>query len=275
MPELKLSPAVKKVLWNRPFGKVYPQRPNPAPLAEDGRTVALKTLARYFADLTFYRAGGRDKRTGQRLPPIPFQIPPSRLFVEWPDDEADQALPAIALLAQAPADFEAIGMTAYIDESSRDRHGPGTVAIWLSEYVEEVVIELWADTKAQRRGMLVGVEQAMSPFELMSGLRFLMPDYYDQLCCFELLTREVVDDEEAVRVRRKARFVARLRFNCVAVVNVEELNWSVVVEVKDNQSAIDTDAPTQPPTQVPEIPEPDPRRPPEIEGDPEPPPSCP
>lgn len=272
----KFSPEVRKVLWNRPFGTVFPQRPNPAPLAEDGRTVALKTLRKYFADLTFYRPGGRDERSGARLPAIPFQVPAERIHVEWPDDEVNLQLPSIAMLATQPADYEAIGMTVYIDESSRDRFGKGTVVIWLGEYVEELAVELWSDTKAHRRGMLVGIEQALSPYELMAGIRFLMPDYYDQLCCFELLTREVVDDEEAVRIRRKARFVVRLRFNCVAVVNVEEIDWSFALTVKDNQSPPDTPDPAPGATPpVPEVPQPDPARPADIEAPEEPPPSCP
>ncbi len=175
MPE-KLSKEVRDVLWMDPFGTVYPPRPNPPPLVEDGRTVALKTLRRYFEDLTFYRPGGRHPASKERLPPIAFKIPHRDIYVEWPDDETELRLPAIALLAQQAADYDTIGMTTYVDESSQDVYSPGTVLNVMGEYVENFVIDIWADTKPHRRSMLIGLEQALSPFEQMAGLRFIMPD---------------------------------------------------------------------------------------------------
>jgi hypothetical protein len=217
----KLSKKVRDVLWQNPFGTVYPPRPNPPPLPEDGRTVALRLLKLYLADLTFYRPGGRDEKSLARLPSIPFKIPERSIHIEWPDDEVELEMPAIALLAQAPADYEAIGLTNYVDEKTRDKFFPGTVVMLMGEYVEEFVLEIWSETKAHRRSMLIGIEQALSPFEQMAGLRFRMPDYYDQLVTFALQTREIVDDEEAVRVRRRARMVIQMSYCMAALVNVE------------------------------------------------------
>lgn len=237
MPE-KLSKEVLKVLWNQPFGTVYPPRPNPPPLVEDGRTVALRTLKRYFEDLVFYRPGGRDPKSGERLAPIPFSIPARDIHVEWPDDEVELRLPAIALLSQEAANYDAIGLTNYIDEKTRDEFAPGTVVMLMGEYVENIVVEVWANTKAQRRSMLVGIEQALSPLEQMAGLRFVMPDYYGQLVCFSLQSREVVDDEEGVLARRKARMVVQMTFNCAALVNVQPLIPVVTTQVDVDEDTL-------------------------------------
>jgi hypothetical protein len=228
----KFRPEVRALLAQDPFGEdVFPRRENLLPLSKDGRTVALETLRMYLADLTFRRPGGRDKQSKATLPPIEFKIPESRIYVEWPDDEVELELPAIALLGEAQADYDSIGLTNYVDESSYGKYSPGTVVTWMGEYVENFALEIWAETRQQRRAMLVGIEQALSPFQQMAGLRFRMPDYYDQLCCFALQSRQIMDDEDAAQVRRKAKMVIELRYNCVAAVNVEPMTPTVAIEV--------------------------------------------
>ncbi len=227
----KFSKEVRDVLWGDPFGEVYPKREPPRSPVYDGRTAALRILKLYFQELTFYRPGGRDARTGEQNAPIAFQVPERDIHVEWPDDEEDLKLPALALLAQAPADYDAIGMTNYVQEETRDKYSPGTVLIWMSEAVEKFVVEVWAETKQQRRSIKAGLEQALSPLQQMAGLRFRMPDYYDQLVCFALETSEIVDDEQATFLRRKARLVIEMRFNVVALVNVSELDPRMVATV--------------------------------------------
>jgi hypothetical protein len=226
----KFSQAIRDVLWGNQFGEVFPKRDDPPPATYDGRTAALKILKAYFRELTFYRPGGRDASGAQKAP-IPFQIPDRDIHIEWPDDEADLHLPSLAFLSQGIADYDSIGLVSYVEENTVDHYAPGTVLIWMSEYVEKFSVEIWAETKAQRRSMLVGLEQALSPLEQMAGLRFHMPDYYEQLVCFELMTREVVDDDQAGFVRRKARMVIEMRFNVVSLVNIQDLRPSLSLTV--------------------------------------------
>ena len=237
------SKEVRDVLWQDPFGEnVFPRRARPPFPAEDGRTVALRTLRRYLADLTFYRAGGKDD-AGERLPPIPFQIPAENIHLEWPDNEAALQLPAIALLAQGPGEYDSIGVMTNVDEESQDQIAPGTVVNLLSELQENFVLEIWSATKQHRRALRAGIEQALSPFEQMAGLRFRMPDYYNQLACFALQSCEIVDDEEAVRIRRRARMVIELRYNVCALVNVSPMQpqMTALVDADDDGSPIEPD----------------------------------
>ncbi len=239
MPE-RLSPDVREFLWNDPFGlDVYPRRNNPPSPTRDGRSVALILLKRYLADLTFNRPGACEEDD-----PIRFQIPESHIHVEWPAPEVELKLPAIALLAQAPGSYESRGMTTYVDESTHDVFAPKTVVNIMGEYVEQFVLEIWSETKAHRRSMLVGIEQALSPFQQMAGLRFVMKDYFGQFACLSLQSREIVDDEDAVRIRRRARMVIELRFNVVSLVNVETLTpeTTVGVDAWDNGEAVEEDA---------------------------------
>lgn len=218
----KFSKAIRDVLWGDPFNEVYPKREPPPPPVYDGRTAAMRILKQYFSELTFFRPGGKNE-LGIEQPPIDFKIPKRDIHVEWPDDEAELHLPALALLANQAADYDSIGMTNYVQENTRDKYAPNTVLIWMSEYIEDFPVEVWAETKQQRRSILAGLEQALSPLQQMAGIRFRMPDYYDQLVVFETLSREIFDDDQATFLRRRARIMLKVRFNVVALVNVQPL----------------------------------------------------
>lgn len=225
----KLSKEIREILQGNPFGDVYPPRPNPPAPVVDGRTAALRLLKKYFQELIFRRSGGRDPRSGAELPPIEFRIPERDIHVEWPDNVEEVHLPAIAFLSTAAATYEAIGMVSYVEEASRDVYQKDTILIWLSEFVETFVIEIWAETKSQRRAMLAGIEQAMTPTEQMYGLRFRMREYFDQFACFSMVDRELVDDEFATKNRRRAKIRVELRYNVVALVNATDFQPVVTV----------------------------------------------
>lgn len=241
--------------FGNPFGRVFPFREALIPPLVDGRTAALRILKKYFQEITFYRHGGFDPNSKAALPPISWRLAERDIHIEWPDAPEDVHFPAIAFLSTAPAQYESIGMTSYVDESSLDKFGPGTVLTWLSEYVETFQIELWCETKAQRRALLVGIERAMSPLEYMAGIRFRMPDYYDQLVCFSLNTRQLVDDELAVRNRRKAILEVEMRFNVVALYPVNQLQPDVRIDV--DEGSLPEDEPAEPEDLLPEVESPD------------------
>jgi hypothetical protein len=219
-----LSKFLQKVLFGTPWGTTYPARENPPPPAYDGRTVALRLLRRFITELTFYRANAE----GQ--PPIPFQIAEKDIHIEWPDNEDDLVFPSIALLSTGPANYDMIGLTGYVEENTRDVYAPGTVVQWMNEYRENIVLEIWATKKSERRAILAGLEAALSPTEQMYGLRFTMPDYFNELVCFAANDREIIDDGEAVKNRRRARITLQMRFHQVALVNYNQLVTTTKVE---------------------------------------------
>lgn len=219
---------LRAVLFGNPFGEVYPPRDNPAPPVADGRTTALRILKKYFQELTFYRAGGKDA-AGHELPPIAFQFPERDIHVEWPDDAENIHLPAVAFLSEDRAEYDSIGLTSYVDEATRDVYGPGTIIIQMAEYQEKFVVEIWTATKAERRAILSGLEIAFFPLQQMAGIRFQMSDYFGQLVCFSLEDREMVEDDLAIRNRRRARLRVEMRFNIVALVNAVDFSPTVAI----------------------------------------------
>ena len=216
--------ALVNLIKGRLYGLIYPAKAAPAPLSVDGRTVALETLAQYIAALTFYRPGAE----GQ--PPIPFNIPTTSFFIEQPDAKTSMPFPSISVVHDT-ANYDVIGLVSYVEEDSLDVYGKGTVVQWMSEYIEDIQLEIWVNTKAERRAILGGIETSMSPTEQQSGVRFHMPDYYDQLVCFELNNRKLVDNPESAKGRRSATLGIKMRFNIVKLINVGIMRPVVTIAV--------------------------------------------
>lgn len=203
---------LRKILFGSPFGEIYPTKLNPQPLSVDGRTVALRILREYITNLVFFLPGS------QGGSPIKFQIQEKNFHIEWPDGNTDLVFPAVVIIP-ARATYDVIGLVAYVEEATRDKYGIGTVLQWQGEYTETFQLEIQASSLPERRSMLAGIETALSPTEQMSGLRFRMPDYFNELVCFTLNDRENIDDPFAARNRRRAQLGIEMRFNIVALVN--------------------------------------------------------
>lgn len=246
------SDYIKSLLFGDPFGAVYPPRPAPQPPSVDGRTVALRIFRRYVSELTFFRSAG------QGANPTPFQIAEKDISIEVPDPVKDLVFPSIAILP-GPVTYEVIGLTSYVEESTRDKYAPGTVLQWMSEYNETFKLEVWTSTRAERRAILAGLEAALSPTEQMYGLRFRMPDYYNELVCFALFARNL-DDSFAAQRRRRATLEIEMRFNIVSLVNYTGFAAEVTTDVEDwpnafveptsgvdDRTAFGLDLPTQDP----------------------------
>lgn len=241
-----LDPELRKLLFGNPFGEVFPPKPNPPPLAVDGRTTALRILGRYIGEIEFYRP----MKPGD--PPSPFHVKTENFHPDWPDHEQDLIFPSCVVIP-GTANYAVIGLTAYVEESTRDKYQLGTVLQWMSEYTENLFLEFWCTKNAERRSIAAAFESAMSPTEQMSGLRFRMPDYFDELVCFTLNTRQNIDDEQAGRGRRRVRFGIEMRFNIVALVNTTPFIPEVRVDTdvdEDTQIAFELGGPDDPNAEI-------------------------
>lgn len=204
------------------FGDIFPPKAVVPFLPIDGRTAALHVLRDYVCNLVFQRYAGPN------VPPTQFTILPANFNIEWPDYVKDEVFPSIAIVSSR-ADYDVIGLVSYIEEDTIDLYKPGTVLQWQAEYVETINLEIEVSKKSERRAILAGLETAFSPTEQMSGLRFKMPEYYDELVCFTLMRREVMDVPDSARNRRKAQLEMQMRFNIVSLVNTT--NSKVYVKV--------------------------------------------
>lgn len=206
-----------QLIIGRPFGTVYPPREPPRLPAVDGRTAALRVLRRYVSELAFSLPGDRGSPND-----VQFRIPIEKVHVEQPDNVVELDFPSVVFLPGA-GQYLPVGLSTFLEEESFDRFAPGTVLQVQSEYQETVTLECWAKDMPTRRSMVAGLEAALVPTEQMYGIRFRMPDYFDQPVCFTLLTSMRPDDPDNVRNRRWAHLALEMRFDVVRLVNVQTL----------------------------------------------------
>jgi hypothetical protein len=214
--ELPVGVALALRAGGSPWGSTFPPKANPPAPASDGRTVALDVLGDYVTALNFYRAGSVG---GQ---PSRFNVPRKNFFNEWPDDVQTMPFPCFVVV-HARGKYRAIGLTTYVEEDSRDLYGQGTVVQWQGEYIETIQLEVWTNTVAERAAIRSSVETALSPVEQMSGVRFRMQGYFDELVTFTLNDCYVMDDAGSARRQRRMQFGIEMRFNVVALVNYQPL----------------------------------------------------
>jgi hypothetical protein len=226
-----------------PWGNVYPPR-NLLPIylpVQDGRTYALEALQAYVAELTFVRPG---PTPGSR---IPFTIPPERFWIEWPEQVQEMLEPTIAVV-HSRGKFLDIGLVNYVEEATADVYLPGTVVQWMSEYRETINLEVWTQEKSQRRAVLAGLETAFSPAEEMTGIRFVLHNYFGQIATFTLNAREVIDDRDSALRRRRAQVELEMRFNVVRLIDKQTLQpvsqtavnadeWNVPIDLSSDPDA--------------------------------------
>jgi len=232
---MSFTSSLRQILFGSPFGDVYPPRPNPTSLAVDGRTVALRILREYVCNLTFFLPMQKGAK------PKPFKIEQNNFHIEWPDYETDLVFPS-AIVVPSRARYDAIGLVSYVEETTRDVYKKGTVLQWQGEYVENIQLEVHASSRPERRSIIAGIETALTPTEQMYGLRFKMPDYFNELVCFTLNDRENIDDRMSALKRRRVQLGIEMRFNIVALVNYTQLIPQVVTNTdvaQPDQTVVD------------------------------------
>lgn len=183
----------------------------------DGRTVALETLRTFVSLLDFTRTGpSRTTPNGARPPGSIYRIPRESIFPEQPDEPVNLKMPAIGTIPnEGVEETYALGPPEYL-ECTKDKYGLGTAVVQIGEYTEELNFEIWAESPAQRRSVIVGMQDAFTCCEQSGTLRLKLPDYFDSVATFELRGTKRIDDFDGVRNRRRAHMrvgltVPRLR----------------------------------------------------------------
>ena len=230
---MSFSKEIRDLLVGTPFGDVYPPRPDPPPLPYDARTAGMRVLRKYLSQIDFFRRG--ETPTGF----IKFRIDEVDILIEWPDGDFELKQPALAFIP-GEAKYESIGlMGSYIDESTRDKFAKDTAIQQQAEYVETFQIQIYASKRAERRAIFAGLERLLSPTEQVSGLRFHVPEYYDEQVVFALQGRQITDGDDSSRDRRTGIVTVEMRMNIVSLVNVTDLTVITRVEVVDDVEVVE------------------------------------
>lgn len=146
----------------------------------DPETAAIRTLAQYLA-LCERPHGGRM---------MAFEV----VVESWPDiQDVEGGFPALAVhRAGAPAVYD----RKLAASSKRIPGGPsGLTALHFSDWVCTLRIEAWCTSKEERVGLRMLLEDAMTPFEWLNGVRLAAPFYGGMHLEFGLIGGGFSDDD--------------------------------------------------------------------------------
>lgn len=203
------------------------------PLAIDGRTAALRRLALFISLLRLWREGDRGG------PPVEFRVPLENVLTDWPDSEKDFRLPAVAF-APGAGQHVALGLGGgIVCEESVGKFGPNTVVEQLGEYVEQLSIEAWGHSRAERAGVVAGLKAAFQSAAASYAIRLRLPDYFDQIATFVFDESAYVEEPDAIRGRRRALLKTTLRVPDVRLVAYPSLRPIVEIQVADRGHCAD------------------------------------
>lgn len=232
------SKAVQDSLPFSLFGEVFPNRPAPPPLAVDHRTIALRALKAYIAELIFLIPTA--KAPDGTWTTTQFKIPRDNIHISIPEAGQEVRFPSIVMLGEEEGTYETLGLNNYWDESTYGVYGKGTVVQWQDTYLENITLEIWASTRPQLWSLLSGLETALTPTETRYGVYFKLKDYFNQICSFTPVSRRLLEDAgEAMLNRRLGHVKVELRVNRVALVNARTIEPVVEINVDAEECACD------------------------------------
>ena len=161
----------------------------------DARTALTRGLAMYLRGLEFDGGAGRILALGNRV------------FESYADPEVQAAFPSALVSSDTPGTYDASRLTPG-EPVDRAQTNEGNALISTSEFVLDMVIDIWATEARSRVALVAGMEHALSPTDWMYGLRLDLPYYFGARAGYELQSVQYVDSEEsATRRYRRASMV--------------------------------------------------------------------
>lgn len=229
----------------QPIGAVFPPRTDAPGLPDKGaREVALRRFADFLSRLPFMRT--------MRGPPQPFLVPRKQIHVNQPDSVVGASggtkLPTIAFLTSTADETDSgwLGPADIID-GTEDLYAPDTALFYLGWHTENIPLEVVAAKPATRRAIVEGIKQVLRSADGSSSLTLSLPDYFDQEATFTLLASEYIEDQDAVRNRRRGHLTIQLSMPEVMLANALTLvPFAQVTTLDTGPLSIDaevTDAP--------------------------------
>jgi hypothetical protein len=161
----------------------------------DARTALTLGLAMYLRGLEFDGGAGRILAFGNRV------------FESYADPEVQAAFPSALVSSDTPGTYDSSRLTPG-EPVDRVQSNEGNALVSTSEFVMDMVIDIWATESRSRMALVAGMEQALSPTDWMYGLRLDLPFYFGARAGYELTSVQYIDSEEsATRRYRRASMV--------------------------------------------------------------------
>ena len=213
---------------------VIPRRTEKTPFTgnkeTDTRSALTRGLAEYMSDLVVESPSGRQLR---------FQ----EVFSSWAEPEDGARYPSAIAYTTTNGTYEAKALSPSVAPNCKIPEPDGRYLVSPSDYVDDVVVEIWA-TDPEERMILVGaLEDAFNPFTGQYGFTLGLPHYHNVRATFEPLQMGYMDSEtDATQRSRRAMFTLNGRLPLIKLASfpgakprpdVVAVGPNVIVEVTD------------------------------------------
>jgi len=172
----------------------------------DTRTALTRGLSEYLQDTILVdQVGGR-------------QFKFYNVFQAWSEPEENARYPSAVVYASGAGSYDASSFTPSPNE--RCRLPDGRYAMAYAEFVQDLMVEVWANDPTERADLCAACEDAFNPVSFMYGFVLALPHYYNLRGTFAMQSVQYMDTEEnAIRRYRLATFVLKAEVPLVRLVS--------------------------------------------------------
>lgn len=184
----------------------------------DARLALTRGLAEYLEPLTYEAVGGRTVRF-------------KAVYPEYAEPEEQASYPKAWVQLRGSGVYEPRSFNPTIDINERLAAPDGRYLVVMSDFVQDVGVEVWANNLADRAALCIALERAFCPSVDMFGFVLEFPHYFNARGTYALKELFVEDEEgDGVRRYRKATFVLSARVPVVVPVALPDAAPQVLVE---------------------------------------------
>lgn len=168
----------------------------------DARTALMRGLAEYiFTNAKAKIIGGGEQS---------FEA----YFDTWAEAEDEQVWPAFICYApNSPGQYQASKLSPFPDKGDRLVAQQDVYLVSPSEFMADVVVDVWCTTPEQRAAFCASLENILNPYPTGTnsknqyGVILQLPHYFNQRASYELLSSKYLDDDaSAIKRYRVASF---------------------------------------------------------------------
>lgn len=125
----------------------------------------------------------------------------------WADPEQHAKMPSVALYTLSPGTYDAVPMTPVVDPTERLADPDGRYVVKTSDFTQDIIVEAWAPTVAERNAIGGMLEDAFNPVQWRYGFFIELPYYFGLRGDYSLKDNSVPEsDEDASKNIRKMQF---------------------------------------------------------------------
>lgn len=165
----------------------------------DARTALTRGLREYLEQLSLDVVGGQTLRF-------------ERVHQTWGEPEDVSVYPSAVVYAFGAGTYTEVRLSPSANSNDRIPPPDGRAVVSGSDLVQDLVVEIWANSPEERMGLVAMLEDAMVPVDWRFGPLLELPHYHGERGSYEKISMSYDDNaDDAQRRRRRAVFTIRGR----------------------------------------------------------------